>query len=66
MVVAPGLVIAGTDSRHYTPLTDNIYRFSPMRFKSEDLARLHGTNERIAISNYVEVIQFYHQLLRNI
>lgn len=66
MVVAPGLVIVGTDSRHYTPLTDNIYRFSPMRFKSEDLTRLHGTNERIAISNYVEVIQFYHQLLRNI
>jgi carboxypeptidase PM20D1 len=65
VLVAPGLVIVGTDSRSYTPLTDNIYRFSPMRFKSEDLTRLHGTNERIAISNYVEVIQFYHQLLRN-
>lgn len=66
VVVAPGLVIAGTDSRLYTPLTDNIYRFSPMRFRSDDLARLHGTNERIAVANYVEVIQFYHQLLRNL
>jgi carboxypeptidase PM20D1 len=66
VIVAPGLVIAGTDSRLYTPLTDNIYRFSPMRFKSDDLARLHGTNERIPIANYVEVIQFYHQLLRNL
>ena len=66
VLVAPGLVIVGTDSRYYTPLTDNIYRFSPMRFRAEDLTRLHGTNERIAITNYVEVIQFYHQLLRNI
>ncbi|MEY2952236.1 MAG: hypothetical protein RLZZ401_323 [Pseudomonadota bacterium] len=66
VLVAPGLVIVGTDSRSFTPLTDSIYRFSPMRFKPEDLSRLHGTNERIAISNYVEVIQFHHQLLKNL
>ncbi|MDM0109133.1 M20 family peptidase [Variovorax sp. J22R24] len=64
-VVAPGLMTAATDSRHFSIVSDSIYRFSPFRVKSEDLPRFHGTNERVAISNYAEMISFYHQLLRN-
>jgi carboxypeptidase PM20D1 len=64
-IVAPGLMIAATDSRHFAILSDAIYRFSPVRARSEDLPRFHGTNERISIANYVEMVQFYHQLLRN-
>ncbi|VWX63398.1 conserved hypothetical protein [Burkholderiales bacterium 8X] len=64
-VVAPGLMTAATDSRHFSILSDSVYRFSPFRVKAEDLPRFHGTNERIAISNYVEAIRFYRQLLRN-
>ncbi len=65
-VVAPGLMIAATDSRHYTELSGQIYRFSPVRARPEDLTRFHGTDERISVANYVEAIQFYHQLLRNV
>jgi carboxypeptidase PM20D1 len=65
-IVAPGLMIAATDSRHFTGLSRHIYRFSPVRAKPEDLSRFHGTNERISVANYVEAIQFYHQLLRNV
>jgi carboxypeptidase PM20D1 len=64
-IVAPGLMTAATDSRHFSILSDSVYRFSPFRVKSEDLARFHGTNERIAIANYGEAIQFYYQLLQN-
>jgi carboxypeptidase PM20D1 len=64
-VVAPGLMTAATDSRHFSLVSDAVYRFSPFRVKGEDLARFHGTNERLAISNYGEMIQFYHQLLRD-
>jgi len=31
-----------------------------------DLARLHGTDERIATANLAELVRFYHQLLRNL
>lgn len=65
VVVAPGLMIGGTDSRHFDAVADTIYKFSPVRAKTEDLKRFHGTNERISTANYVEMIQFYHQLLRN-
>lgn len=64
-VVAPGLMVAGTDSRHFGELSRNIYKFSPVRARPEDLPRFHGTNERISVANYVEAIQFYQQLLRN-
>ncbi|MDL9997651.1 M20 family peptidase [Variovorax sp. J22P240] len=64
-LVAPGLMTAATDSRHFSIVSDAVYRFSPFRVKSEDLPRFHGTNERVSISNYAEMIQFYHQLLRN-
>jgi carboxypeptidase PM20D1 len=65
VVVAPGLMVGATDSRHFEGIADDVYRFSPVRAKPEDLKRFHGTNERIAISNLVELIQFYQQLLRN-
>ncbi len=64
-LVAPGLMIAATDSRHFTPISDHIYRFSPVRAKPEDLSRFHGTNERISTANLAEVVRFYHQLLSN-
>jgi carboxypeptidase PM20D1 len=64
-VVAPGLMIAATDSRHMAPIADAVYRFSPVRAKSEDLSRFHGTNERISVANHAELIRFYHRLVQN-
>jgi carboxypeptidase PM20D1 len=65
VVVAPGLLMGYTDSRHFLDVADSIYRFSPLRATPADLDRLHGTNERIAVRNLVELIQFYERLMRN-
>ena len=64
-VVAPGLMVAGTDSRHYTGISDHILRFSPVRAKSDDLKRFHGTNERLSIEGYADMIRFYRRLIEN-
>lgn len=66
VVVAPGLMVAGTDSKHMLPFSENVYRFMPVRAKPEDLSRFHGTNERLSIANYVEMIRFYHRLIGNL
>ena len=58
-------MLGATDARHFQDISGHIYRFSPVRARAEDLPRFHGTNERISISNYVEMIQFYRQLLVN-
>lgn len=63
-LVTPGLVVAGTDSRHYGLVSDAAFRFVPVRMKPTDVARIHGTNERISIRNYGELISFYEELMR--
>ena len=63
VVVAPGLMVGGTDSINFGEICDHIFKFSPVRANSEDLKRFHGTNERLSSSNYAEAIRFYHRLL---
>jgi carboxypeptidase PM20D1 len=63
-LVAPGLVLAATDSRHFQDMADQTYRFMPIRFKSQDLNRLHGTDERIAADQLVDMVRFYFRLLQ--
>ncbi len=62
-LVAPGLMIAATDSMHFGEISDHIFKFSPVRATAEDLKRFHGTNERLGVANYAEAIRFYHRLI---
>ncbi|MEY3123717.1 MAG: hypothetical protein RLZZ573_237 [Pseudomonadota bacterium] len=63
VLVAPGLMVAATDSKHYGDISDHIFKFSPVRANADDLKRFHGTNERLSTANYAESIRFYHRLL---
>ena len=51
--------------RRYEHIARNSYLFLPSRLAKDDLPRLHGMNERIAVENYVEIIRFYAQLMLN-
>ncbi len=63
-VVAPYLVIGGTDARYYQPLTEQgAFRFLPVRLTPQDRARMHGTDERIAIGDLQAAVQFYALLM---
>ena len=56
------------DARHkarYTDITDKIFCFSPARANSEDLKRFHGTNERLPVEGYADMIRFYRRLIEN-
>ncbi len=61
-LVAPFLMIAGTDSRHYDLITPNIYKFSPMI----DPAEFHGVDERLRIGDYPQTIGFYVDLMKGL
>lgn len=65
-VVAPFLVLGGTDARHYTGMTPNVFRFVPMPTRPDDVPRFHGLNERIAVADYAGMIGFYVELLRGL
>jgi carboxypeptidase PM20D1 len=62
-LVAPALLVGATDSRYMTDIAEQVYRFSPVRANAEDLHRFHGTNERMSVANYTELVAFYYRLL---
>ncbi len=64
-VVAPGLVVGATDSRHYLDVSEQTYRFMPALLDSEELSGIHGINERISVANYEQMIRWYIRLLEN-
>lgn len=65
MKTTPNLVLGATDSRHFTILTNNIYRFSPFKISPENLTCFHGINERVPRSEFEEGIRFYRQMIKN-
>ncbi|MFT5013399.1 MAG: carboxypeptidase PM20D1 [Planctomycetaceae bacterium] len=65
VAVAPGLMIAGSDSRHYGQVADDAYRFNPFIVGQNDLAGFHGTNESMKVENLAKGIRSYIQIIRN-
>lgn len=63
-VIAPSLMIGASDVRHYAAVADDAYRFMPILLLPDDLARFHGTNERIAIADYARVVDFFEHFIR--
>lgn len=63
-VVTPSLMIGATDSRHFTALAEDVYRFSPFRIGPEDLTRAHGTDERFEVEQIGSAVEFYRRVLR--
>ncbi|MGD1934677.1 MAG: M20 family peptidase [Candidatus Phaeomarinobacter sp.] len=63
VIIAPGLTVAGTDSKHYAKVADDAYRFLPFIVTAEDIVTIHGTNERLSIDNLVRGADFFTQLL---
>ncbi len=64
-ISAPFLDVGSTDTKHFNDLTENIYRFQPVRLHDIDLKRIHGTDERISIAAYKESVNFFVQLMKN-
>jgi len=66
VIVSPTLMLASSDSRKFSDISQNIFKFAPIFVTAEDMARIHGLNERVKISDFMGGIGFYYQLIRNI
>lgn len=64
--VAPDIMTGATDSRHYMPIADEVLRFRPYHEDAVDLARVHGTNERVAVSDLGPAVAFYMRLIQDL
>lgn len=64
-VVAPYLLPGGTDARHFSALSRNVFRFAAQRVAMDDVKRAHGTDERAAVKDLPGVVRFYARLIEN-
>ena len=62
----PYVMNGGTDSKHFTRICDNVYRFAGFRFNNEERAAMHGNDETLRVQSYLDGVQFYIKLLQSI
>ncbi len=65
-IVAPYLVMGGTDACYYEPVCENIYRYSPFPVSTALLLTVHGTNERIPIASMADGVAFFKRYIRKL
>jgi carboxypeptidase PM20D1 len=64
-VVTPYVMLGASDSRHFTAISDAVYRFTPFEMSGEERGTLHARNERIHVRTWLRGIAFYATLLRS-
>lgn len=55
----PGIMVGNTDTRWYWELSDQIFRFSPVKLTMAETKMFHGVNEKISIDALVSIVDFY-------
>jgi len=63
-IVVPGLVGGGTDARYFYDISDDVFRFYPVRIGPDSMTRFHGIDEKISKDNYKEIIEFTYHLIK--
>ncbi|MDR2525564.1 MAG: M20/M25/M40 family metallo-hydrolase [Oscillospiraceae bacterium] len=64
VMLAPYLVMGGTDACFYEPICKNVYRFSPFLASVELLGCAHATNERIPVQGLGDAVAFFKRYIR--
>ena len=65
-VVAPFIMLGGTDARHYNEISSCVIRYSPIKVSNEDRKGIHGLNEKIKVETLQKGLEFYQRLLKKI
>ncbi|MBF0672620.1 MAG: M20/M25/M40 family metallo-hydrolase [Salinibacterium sp.] len=62
-IVTPYVMLGASDSRHFTRISDHVYRFSPFEMSKEERGTLHAKNERMRVDTFLRGIEFYRRLI---
>ncbi|MBE6812025.1 MAG: M20/M25/M40 family metallo-hydrolase [Ruminococcaceae bacterium] len=65
-IIAPYLVMGGTDACHYEDVCENIYRYSPFLVDTQLLLCTHGTNERVPVAALADAVRFFKMYIRTL
>ena len=63
IVTTPYIQLGASDSRWFTEISDNVYRFTPFHLTRAERDALHSHNERIRVGVWLRGIGFYRALV---
>jgi carboxypeptidase PM20D1 len=65
-VPAPYVMMAATDSRFFTVISEHVYRFAPFRMSKDQRAAIHSHDEHLGTDALVDGVRWYRRLIERI
>ena len=65
-IVAPYLMVQCSDSRHYSEISDKVYKFSAADMTTEEIRSIHGNNERIRLETICHSVEFFMRVMKKL
>ncbi|TYL55322.1 M20/M25/M40 family metallo-hydrolase [Nocardioides sp. BGMRC 2183] len=62
-VPSPYVMMAATDSRFFTAISDRVYRFTPFRMSKAQREAIHSYDEQIGVQDYLDGVEWYRRLI---
>ncbi len=65
-VATPYVMMAATDSRHFTAISEHVYRFAPFRMSKAQRQAIHSYDEHIGVADLVDGARWYQLLIERL
>ncbi|WP_323791673.1 M20/M25/M40 family metallo-hydrolase [Nocardioides sp.] len=65
-VPAPYVMMAATDSRHFTAISERVYRFAPFRMTKAQRESIHSYDEHLGVDAFLDGITWYRRLIEQL
>jgi carboxypeptidase PM20D1 len=65
-VPAPYVMMAATDSRHFTHVCQRVYRFAPFRMSKAQRQAIHSYDEHLGVDDFLLGIGWYQRLIERL
>ncbi|HXH79978.1 M20/M25/M40 family metallo-hydrolase [Nocardioides sp.] len=65
-VPTPYVMMAATDSRHFTQISERVYRFAPFRMTKAQRQAIHSYDEHLGINDLIDGVTWYRSLIERL